>query len=100
MRYVARTLRLGAETVSAVDLGEITRWAVTRLLAVLGVAVFLVGLVLLPLPIPLGVPFMLIGTLMVLNTSTAAKRAFLRYLRRRPGLLAKVRAVSPRRRRV
>lgn len=98
MRYVAMAIhRLSIAPFAGFDLGEFTRWTLKRILLLLGVFLMVVGVLLTPLPIPLGLPLLLVGSALVVNNSQTAKRAFLRWLRRRPGMRRRFRQIFPRR---
>lgn len=98
MRYVALAIqRLNPLQIAAIDFGGLARWTLQRIFMALGACLFLIGLVFLPLPIPLGLPLMLVGAVMVVNTSYTAKRAFLRWLRRHPGVTRRLRSIIGRR---
>ncbi len=60
--------------------GRIARW----LLLALGGVIMLVGLVLAPLPGHVGLPLLVIGLMVVLRNSFAAKRQFVRIQRAHP----------------
>jgi hypothetical protein len=91
MRYVARAFWLGVSNASTVDYLGMSRWAMKRIFMLIGVAVFLVGLVFFPLPIPLGIPLMSLGVVIILNTSTTAKKMFVRRAKRHPDTVGKIR---------
>ncbi|MBI1406335.1 MAG: hypothetical protein GC145_09445 [Caulobacter sp.] len=57
----------------------------------LGVLVILLGIVIAPLPGPMGVPIMVVGLILILRTSFAAKRWFLRAVKRYPRALNPIR---------
>ncbi|MGF1463482.1 MAG: hypothetical protein ACFB2Z_10015 [Maricaulaceae bacterium] len=58
----------------------------------------LAGLLLLPLPIPLGLPLILLGGFLLVQTSNTARQALLRFLRRHPKIVKWLRRVIGRRR--
>ena len=65
-------------------------WAVVRaVLALIGLAFVLVGLVLFPLPIPLGLPLILVGLVLLARNAAWARGLILRFAHRHPGLTAK-----------
>lgn len=98
MRYVAMAIhRLSIAPFAGFDLGAFTRWTVRRILLLLGIVLIVVGVLLTPLPIPLGIPLILVGSALVVNNSHTAKRSFLRWLRRRPGIRRRFRRIFPRR---
>ena len=99
MRYMARAIqRMGFLGAGVFDIGELLRWATLRIVMLFGAALILIGIVLAPLPLPLGLPLIAVGAIIVVNTSTTAKRWFLRWLRRHPGVLRRLRAMTRRRR--
>ncbi len=85
--------------VSSVDLVGLTRWALSRIYLLIGLAVFLVGAAFFPFPIPLGVPLMALGLVIILNTSATAKKVFVRWGRQYPGSVGRVRGWIRERRR-
>jgi hypothetical protein len=91
MRYVARALWMGVSNAWSVDYLGMWRWAVKRVFMLIGFAVFAVGLVFFPLPIPLGIPLMSLGVVIILNTSTTAKKMFARRAKRHPDTIGKLR---------
>jgi hypothetical protein len=99
MEYVARVLSSGAARVGSVHYGALFRWALARFYLLCGVAVFLVGVVFFPLPIPLGVPLMALGVVIVLNTSVTAKKIFARWSKRHPDSVGRLRGWIKERRR-
>ena len=58
---------------------------------VIGFAFIGLGLVVLPLPIPLGLPMIALGVIILLNTSATAKRVFVRWGRKYPTTVGRVR---------
>ena len=61
-------------------------WKLLRRIAMTaaGIGVVLLGLVIAPLPGPLGLPVMVLGLMLILKASIWAKRAFIRAQRARP----------------
>ncbi|MBX3480630.1 MAG: hypothetical protein KF842_09525 [Caulobacter sp.] len=57
----------------------------------LGLLIILLGIIIAPLPGPFGVPIMVVGLVLILRTSFAAKRGFLRAVKRYPKLLNPIR---------
>jgi predicted membrane chloride channel (bestrophin family) len=57
----------------------------------LGFLIILLGLLIAPLPGPLGLPIVALGLILVLRTSTGAKRLFIKAHRRWPRVLSPVR---------
>lgn len=43
-----------------------------------GVTIFVIGMILFPMPVPLGLPIMIIGLSIILKTSNQAKRVIIR----------------------
>ena len=68
-------------------IARVTRW----LLLGLGGALVLSGVLIAPLPGPLGVPLVVLGLILVLRNSFAAKRRFVRLQRARPKLVFPIR---------
>jgi hypothetical protein len=68
-------------------ISRITRW----LLLALGGALALSGVLIAPLPGPLGVPLVVLGLILVLRNSFAAKRQFVRLQRARPKVVFPIR---------
>lgn len=97
MRHVARVFWTGMSYAGSVDYIGLSRWAVTRVVLVFGALLILVGLLVAPLPIPLGLPMIAIGSLILINTSTTAKKTFVRWGRRYPRTVGRVRAWMGRR---
>ena len=91
MRYMTRVLWMGVSHAGSVDYLELSRWALTRVFILLGFTFIAVGLLFLPLPIPVGLPMIVFGTIILLNTSTTAKRVFVRWGRRYPRTVGRVR---------
>lgn len=56
------------------------------MLALLGGVMILIGLVLLPLPIPLGAPLIIVGTVLLTRNAAWARDWLMRFLGRHPGL--------------
>ncbi|CAN7569345.1 hypothetical protein LJR225_004228 [Phenylobacterium sp. LjRoot225] len=68
-------------------IARITRW----LLLALGGTLALTGVLIAPLPGPLGVPLVVLGLILVLRNSFAAKRQFVRLQRARPKMVFPIR---------
>lgn len=64
----------------------------------LGLAFLVAGIALLPVPLPLELPFLVIGTALVLKSSQSAKRRYLGWSRRHPRLFRPLNRVLRRRR--
>jgi hypothetical protein len=92
MRYMARMLTLGVAHAGSVDYVELYRWALSRVFIMIGFAFIGVGLVFLPLPIPLGLPMIALGVIILLNTSASAKRVFVRWGKKYPMTVGRVRS--------
>ena len=75
--------------------GVLTKIARLALLA-LGGLVLLVGLILAPLPGHVGLPLLVVGLMIVLRNSFAAKRRFVRLQRRHPKLVFPIRRLMRR----
>lgn len=58
---------------------------------VLGVLMFIIGVLIMPLPGPFGAPVIFIGLVLILRSSSWVKRRFLRLVRRYPSLLYPIR---------
>ena len=99
MRYVARMFWTGVTTAGAVDYLELSRFALSRLYILAGGVFIVFGLVMLPLPIPLGLPMIVIGAAILINTSTTAKRMFVKSARRYPRTVGRVRNLMSARKR-
>ena len=91
MRYMSRMLLLGVTHAGSVDYVEFSRWALTRVFILIGFAFIAVGLIFLPLPIPFGLPLVTLGVIILLNTSTTAKKVFVRWGKRYPRSVGRVR---------
>jgi hypothetical protein len=79
-----REKRAGADAIEA------GFWAVVRAcLALLGGLFILVGMVLFPLPIPLGLPLILVGLVLLARNATWAKAWIMRLAKRHPRLTDK-----------
>ena len=63
------------------------------LMSLAGMVLMAFGVVLAPLPGPLGVPFVLLGLILLLRSSTWIKRQFMRQVRAHPRWLGPVRAM-------
>lgn len=97
MVWMERALRrVGAAAAASVDIGQVAIWAMRRVLALVGLVIFVAGVIVFPLPIPFGIPLMIAGAVILLNTSDTAKRLFLRWGRRYPETMRKVRGLMRR----
>lgn len=65
-------------------LADVARTALRWLLLAIGGALVIIGVLMAPLPGPLGLPVTLIGLIIVFRNSFAAKRAFIRFQHRYP----------------
>ncbi len=63
------------------------------LMTVLGVVLMAVGVVIMPLPGPFGVPVILLGLIILLRSSMWVKRRFMKLVRAHPKVLKPVRAL-------
>jgi hypothetical protein len=79
--------RSEADEFARVLLGRIARW----FWLVLGVLVIILGIAVAPLPGPGGLPIIVIGLMMVLRNSFAARRHFVRFQRAHPKLIFPIR---------
>lgn len=86
--------------VAAIAPGDVLKWVLKRTGAAIGVVLVIVALPLIVLPIPLGLPLLLIGMVILLNTSDTAKRLFVRWRRRYPITGRRVRSMMRRRKRM
>lgn len=68
------------------------------LLSALGASVLGLGLVLMPLPGPFGLPVTLLGLMLLLKHSLGARRTFVRAAQRHPRVIAPLRRLLRRRR--
>jgi predicted membrane chloride channel (bestrophin family) len=88
LSFVRFSPRVGRAPDGSRDLvSRIIRW----LLVALGGALALSGVLMAPLPGPLGVPFVVLGLILVLRNSFAAKRQFVRLQRARPNMVFPIR---------
>lgn len=63
------------------------RTVVRYVLIAIGTSLTLLGVVMAPLPGPLGLPVTLVGLMLVLRNSFRARRAFIRFQRRHPRII-------------
>jgi hypothetical protein len=91
MRYMARVLRTGIANIGASDLKQVLRWLFSRIFLVLGGVFVLLGLAEMLTPLPFGIPLILLGATIILNSSSSAKKAFVLWGQRRPGTIGRVR---------
>ncbi len=99
MRYVARALSYSFAQAGSVDYLNVSRWLLSRVFLVLGGVLVLLGLLDLLTPLPFGIPLILLGMTIILNTSQSAKKAFVRAGRRYPRTVGRVRKIMRNRRR-
>ena len=59
-------------------------------LALVGATMMLIGLLLLPLPLPLGAPLMIVGAVLLTRNATWARQWTVRFLARHPKIDAKL----------
>ena len=81
---VALTLRHGPRALLRDLLAEVAQNIVRWLLLALGVVLILLGVLMAPLPGPLGMPVTLVGLVLVLRNSFRLRRLFIRVQRRHP----------------
>lgn len=93
MRHVARALSYGMTQAGSVDYLSLSRWLISRFFLVLGGICILLGLLDLLTPLPFGIPLILLGTTLILNSSHSAKKAFVRAGRRYPRTVGRVRKI-------
>jgi len=92
MRHVARVFWSGMAFAGSVDYAELTRWAVSRVFILIGALFIFIGLLVTPLPIPLGLPMIALGAVILLNSSSSAKKTFVRWGRKYPRTVGRIRA--------
>ena len=80
----------------AMDVSAMVRWMMQRMMTLFGLLIILIGIPLTPTPIPVGLPMIAIGLVILLNSSDTAKRAFIRWGRRYPETGRKVRNLMKR----
>ena len=71
---------------------HVLRWIGTAI----GALLVLVGIILIPLPTPIGLPVIVIGALILVRTSPLARRAVVRWARRHPGVFKRFRRLTRR----
>lgn len=81
---VALTLRHGPKALVRDIVAEVAQNIVRWLLLVLGAVLILLGVLMAPLPGPLGMPVTLVGLVLVLRNSFRLRRLFIRAQRRHP----------------
>jgi hypothetical protein len=59
-------------------LEKIKYWLLKKLYIIIGLIIFIIGLFTAPLPIPLGLPLMVMGGVILLRNSSWAKRGYIR----------------------
>ena len=84
---VALTLRHGPKALVRDIVAEVARNIVRWLLLALGVVLILLGVLMAPLPGPLGMPVTLLGLVLVLRNSFRLRRLFIRVQRRHPRVI-------------
>lgn len=90
---------LAAALPSPVPRFRASPWKLLRRMAMtaVGIGVVLLGVVIAPLPGPLGLPVMVLGLMLILKASIWAKRAFIRAQRARPNWVYPFRRLMRRR---
>lgn len=99
MEYVARALGAGMAQIGSVDYVGASRWALSRVFLLVGWAFVLLGVIDLATPLPLGIPLIVLGVTIILNTSPSARKAFVMAGRRYPRTVGRIRGVLRARRR-
>ena len=84
---VALTLRHGPKALVRDIVAEVARNIVRWLLLALGAVMILLGVLMAPIPGPLGLPVTLIGLVLVLRNSFRLRRLFIRVQRRHPRVI-------------
>ena len=84
---VALTLRHGPKALVRDIVAEVARNIVRWLLLALGAVLVLLGVMMAPIPGPLGLPVTLIGLVLVLRNSFRLRRLFIRVQRRHPRVI-------------
>ena len=84
---VALTLRHGPKALVRDIVAEVARNIVRWLLLALGAVLVLLGVMMAPIPGPLGLPVTLIGLVLVLRNSVRLRRLFIRVQRRHPRVI-------------
>ncbi len=54
------------------------RWLYKNLMVLVGFITLIIGLIFIPLPIPIGVPLTALGIVLLLKSSSLAKRSYIR----------------------
>jgi hypothetical protein len=93
MRYMARVLSNGVTHAFAVDYLAFSRWILSRIFLVLGGLFVFLGVLELATPLPFGIPLILLGMTIILNSSQSAKKVFVRWGRRYPRTVGRVRGM-------
>ena len=84
---VALTLRHGPRALVRDIVAEVAQNIVRWLLLALGAVMILLGVLMAPIPGPLGLPVTLIGLVLVLRNSFRLRRLFIRVQRRHPRVI-------------
>ncbi len=102
MRYVARAFSVFiAPDAGVFNLGEMMRWAIRQFATVIGALLVLIAVpVALVTPIvPVGLPLLIVGLILLVNSSERARRMFLRWAKRYPITSRPLRSIMRRRQR-
>ena len=83
----SRRVRRASDELARDVVGRIVRVA----LAVLGVLIVLAGILIAPLPGPMGLPIVVVGLMLVLRNSFKARRQFVRFQHAHPKLVFPIR---------
>ncbi len=86
-----------ARTASTDGIGRLSRRLARFGMMLLGGAIVLVGILIAPLPGPMGLPVATVGLILILRNSYMARRAFVRFQRAHPRTLYPVRRLLRRR---
>ena len=89
--------RPSARSASTDGIGRLSRRLVRFGMMLLGGVIVLVGILIAPLPGPMGLPVATVGLILILRNSYMARRAFVRFQRAHPRTLYPVRRLLRRR---
>lgn len=85
------TMRLAPRTAADELAAEFVRKAVRWVLVALGALVILLGVLIAPLPGPMGLPIVVVGLMIVLRNSFRARREFIKFQRKHPRIVFPIR---------